>query len=1046
MEAHALSDGHIAAVETTDNFGAASFSVTEECSFHARVTNRPTIYQLVGAGTGIGAGPYGYDYLVDKNWATIVAAGGGAEGQEFTTFHGHLFYVYSTVKAAVENAVSRFGAVGDYYVGIGIVPGDYTLDGTISWPQIAGADDIRGITLYGFGSDVRHSGGIEGSPGKVLLGSINLPTTPSHMHFENIYAASFSITHTSGETNLNARFIRSSIGSLTIDTETLIIDTCVIGSMKSASGVNPDEIRIGNSQITTDLDFSLGTRKSLLSLINNYFEGQIILAGYDEVIISGNNFSSGNEVIQIGPLSTLDTYEVSIVGNVFGALTSTHATITIEQTGSSGGHNITITGNSFAEPTGADADTCYLRLTGLAPDGQNDGPVSAVLFANNTLYAGQRDDKSIEQKGGFSVIGDYVRQCVFGPNVPPGRARYKITNSSGYNNLFIPDLSDETGSPDSGTIPIATPGSGTGLAPNDSQYLVLATDTDLSAERRFVPGAGLVSVDGGADGDYDISSYLGPIQTAAAKTIATGAVALDADQYHYTIDTESGDPSDDLDTLSGLEANRMYVLRPADGDNTVVIKHATDNILCVGNADLTLDDIHDWVWAFTPDGTTVYVLQGTGASGGSGHTIRENGTDQTARGALNIVDADAGTTLVQDDAGNNETELLLSLYALLSGRAGGQTIYGGTGASEQLVLKATSHATAGTIHTDDELVTQFLSFAGMEETIASGRISNSVDSFVIALAESGTADSISSFDHSAFADPVLFLRPKVGHTITVKHNDSGEGLANYRFSLIDAADVVLSDPSHFIFFIYDYDALIWVQLGGRCETVNDHVAAADPHTGYLLESLLDAKGDLIAASAADTPAKVTVGADDTILMADAAAAAGLKWVASATPSDQAIGDSAAVGTGDTFTRGDHKHGMPSFATLAAGLYSIVQYVNVPDAAKGATVTAGDGQGAIFHSGPGGFTAVTLYVDAEVAPGASGLPITWEYADTNDLDTASTWTTIATYTLSSEKSNKTTSMTNATVPADRLVRMNVGTIVGTPSDVMSTLEGKRALTT
>ena len=86
---------------------------------------------------------------------------------------------------------------------------------------------------------------------------------------------------------------------------------------------------------------------------------------------------------------------------------------------------------------------------------------------------------------------------------------------------------------------------------------------------------------------------------------------------------------------------------------------------------------------------------------------------------------------------------------------------------------------------------------------------------------------------------------------------------------------------------------------------SSHAGAADPHTGYMLESLLDAKGDLISASADNTPIKLTVGADDTILMADAAAASGLKWVASASPS--AVGTAAATGTADTFTRGDHVH-------------------------------------------------------------------------------------------------------------------------------------------
>lgn len=88
----------------------------------------------------------------------------------------------------------------------------------------------------------------------------------------------------------------------------------------------------------------------------------------------------------------------------------------------------------------------------------------------------------------------------------------------------------------------------------------------------------------------------------------------------------------------------------------------------------------------------------------------------------------------------------------------------------------------------------------------------------------------------------------------------------------------------------------WATLGG---------------TETLAATIVDAKGDLIAASAADTPARLPVGANDTILMADSGQSTGLKWVASQTPSTQAFSDAAAEGTADTFARGDHKHGMPA---------------------------------------------------------------------------------------------------------------------------------------
>lgn len=45
----------------------------------------------------------------------------------------------------------------------------------------------------------------------------------------------------------------------------------------------------------------------------------------------------------------------------------------------------------------------------------------------------------------------------------------------------------------------------------------------------------------------------------------------------------------------------------------------------------------------------------------------------------------------------------------------------------------------------------------------------------------------------------------------------------------------------------------------------------------IAKALIDAKGDLIVGSANDTPARLAVGVDGQVLVADAASAAGLKW-------------------------------------------------------------------------------------------------------------------------------------------------------------------------
>ena len=49
----------------------------------------------------------------------------------------------------------------------------------------------------------------------------------------------------------------------------------------------------------------------------------------------------------------------------------------------------------------------------------------------------------------------------------------------------------------------------------------------------------------------------------------------------------------------------------------------------------------------------------------------------------------------------------------------------------------------------------------------------------------------------------------------------------------------------------------------------------------IAKTIVDAKGDIIAATAADTVSKLSVGANDTVLTADSSTATGLKWAASA---------------------------------------------------------------------------------------------------------------------------------------------------------------------
>ena len=67
-------------------------------------------------------------------------------------------------------------------------------------------------------------------------------------------------------------------------------------------------------------------------------------------------------------------------------------------------------------------------------------------------------------------------------------------------------------------------------------------------------------------------------------------------------------------------------------------------------------------------------------------------------------------------------------------------------------------------------------------------------------------------------------------------------------------------------------------------TPNSVKSAYDLANGAVAKSIVDAKGDLIAATAADTVARLAVGTNGQVLTADSTAATGMKWAASGSTS------------------------------------------------------------------------------------------------------------------------------------------------------------------
>jgi len=78
-------------------------------------------------------------------------------------------------------------------------------------------------------------------------------------------------------------------------------------------------------------------------------------------------------------------------------------------------------------------------------------------------------------------------------------------------------------------------------------------------------------------------------------------------------------------------------------------------------------------------------------------------------------------------------------------------------------------------------------------------------------------------------------------------------------------------------YVWDSADNVWYPIGTGPHTHADYITSGSA----INPNIVDAKGDIIAATAADTVARLAVGANDTVLTADSSTATGLKWAAAA---------------------------------------------------------------------------------------------------------------------------------------------------------------------
>jgi len=109
---------------------------------------------------------------------------------------------------------------------------------------------------------------------------------------------------------------------------------------------------------------------------------------------------------------------------------------------------------------------------------------------------------------------------------------------------------------------------------------------------------------------------------------------------------------------------------------------------------------------------------------------------------------------------------------------------------------------------------------------------------------------------------------------------------NYAWQMPTPTDLVTDLPADFEVFGQAVDSTVFAN------------AAAG-----LSATIVDAKGDIIAATAADAVSRLAVGANDTILTADSTAATGIKWAAAPSVGDvwSELGSVATTGGASTIT-------------------------------------------------------------------------------------------------------------------------------------------------
>jgi hypothetical protein len=176
--------------------------------------------------------------------------------------------------------------------------------------------------------------------------------------------------------------------------------------------------------------------------------------------------------------------------------------------------------------------------------------------------------------------------------------------------------------------------------------------------------------------------------------------------------------------------------------------------------------------------------------------------------------------------------------------------------------------------------------------------------------------------------------------------------SNFLWQMPTATDLVTDLPADFEVFGQAVDTALADLKGGTTGQVlakntnadMDFVWVAQDDSNAIQNSIVDAKGDLISATANDTPARLAVGTNGQVLTADSAETTGMKWATPAAPGGMTLLSTTSL-SGATTT-------ISSISQSYKSLYMVIY---------GVTNATANG---VFRIAPNGNTTGSSYVSTD----------------------------------------------------------------------------------